>query len=217
MPRADSRASALHQLLARHQRSRAPARVQRDELLLLRAPHQREHVAAHARHHRLDDRQHRRRGDRRVDRVAAVLEHRERGRRRERLTRRRDAVRRVHRRSSGHCRRALGDRAEDEIRADGAQAPATFAARGNTTSVISGVPREFTARFRAADTISRLPVGASRSAHPRRAAARSSCRHTRRGPASVESRRARHDRHPAPSIRGRPSRRTEPDDRSRPR
>ena len=43
--------------------------------LVARGPDHREHVAADAGHHRLDDGQHRRRRHRRVDRVAAALEH----------------------------------------------------------------------------------------------------------------------------------------------
>ena len=77
------------------------------ELLVLRAPDEREHVAARAGHHRLDDREHRGRRHRGVDRVAAVLHHFDGGARGERLTRRGDAVRGVDGGASGHCQRAL--------------------------------------------------------------------------------------------------------------
>ena len=88
-------AAAPQQLLACHQRTRAAARVERDQSFLFGAPEEREHVATDASHHRLDDGQHRRGGDRGVDRVAAVLEDVECRGRRERLARGRDAVGRI--------------------------------------------------------------------------------------------------------------------------
>src|SRR5439155_24076270 len=59
----------------RHQAARAAAGVQAVEPVVLRRPHDREHVAADAGHLRFDDVEHGRRRDRRVDRVAAALEH----------------------------------------------------------------------------------------------------------------------------------------------
>ena len=64
--------------LERRGRRRAPAPVQPDEAPLARRPEQREGVAADARRHRLDDAEHGRGGERRVDRVAAPRQHRRR-------------------------------------------------------------------------------------------------------------------------------------------
>ncbi|CAA9355011.1 MAG: hypothetical protein AVDCRST_MAG40-3105 [uncultured Gemmatimonadaceae bacterium] len=61
--------------LARHERAGAPTRVERDELLLLSEPDDREHVAADAGHVRLGHAQHGCRGDGGVDGAAAPAQH----------------------------------------------------------------------------------------------------------------------------------------------
>ena len=91
-----------HQRLAGGQRPRAAAPVQADEPFLAGRPEEREGVAARAGHHRLHDVEDRGGGHRRVDRVAAPLQHREAGGGGERLTRGDGAVRRVDRRAAGH-------------------------------------------------------------------------------------------------------------------
>ena len=65
--------SATEQRFARHERAGASARIDRDEPMLLRDPHRREHVAADTRHHRLGHGEHGRSGDGRVDGVAARI------------------------------------------------------------------------------------------------------------------------------------------------
>ena len=98
---------AREQRFARHERAGASAGIDRDEPMLLRDPHRREHVAAHPRHHRLGHGEHGRGGDRRVDRVAAGSQHRQPGRARERLAGGDDAVRSVHHRAPGSGERTL--------------------------------------------------------------------------------------------------------------
>ena len=76
--------AAPRELLGRRRVRGAAGRVEAVDLLGLRVVDDREQVAADAVHARLDDGEHRRGGDGGVDRVAAVLQHLEPGRRRQR-------------------------------------------------------------------------------------------------------------------------------------
>ena len=75
------------EFVERRRRRGAAARVEAVHALRPRVVHDREQVAADAVHRRLDDREHRGGGDRRVDRVAARLQHMQSRGARQRLTR----------------------------------------------------------------------------------------------------------------------------------